>query len=446
MSYFQDASPESLGISSEGILRFLDRMEEKNIELHSFMVVRHGKCAAKGWWKPYAPTLPHPLYSFGKTLTATAIGFARQEKILSLEERLVDLFPELLPKEPSENLQKVTLWHLLTMSCGHETEIDMESPDWIREFLQHPFLHEPGTFYKYNTAGTNMLAAVLKRKTGCDVTEFLKPRLLEPLGITSLTCSKCPGPEAVEMAGGGMRMTTEDMARFIYFVLNRGRWEGRQLLEEEWFDLACTKQIETAGDAEGHVKEWAYGYGFQCWMCRTPGSFRADGAFGQFGVVLPDKDLFVILTTGTYQTQDELDGIFEEIVPTLTDSAQEASAAADVLKERTGQMTIKAGALFEKIHHIAIIGSDYERSRHFYVDARLYSDPGKPPERQSRLQDRSEMRRAGDRAVYQAGCTQASELSGGTGTSASRIFCGERGEYGCAVKQPRNCDRADPYR
>ena len=104
MSYFQDASPESLGISSGGILRFLDRMEEKNIELHSFMVVRHGKCAAKGWWKPYAPTLPHPLYSFGKTLTATAIGFARQEKILSLEERLVDLFPELLPKEPSENL------------------------------------------------------------------------------------------------------------------------------------------------------------------------------------------------------------------------------------------------------------------------------------------------------------------------------------------------------
>ena len=244
----------------------------------------------------------------------------------------------------------------------------MESPDWIREFLQHPFLHEPGTFYKYNTAGTNMLAAVLKRKTGCDVTEFLKPRLLEPLGITSLTCSKCQEPEAVEMAGGGMRMTTEDMARFIYFVLNRGRWEGRQLLEEEWFDLACTKQIETAGDAEGHVKEWAYGYGFQCWMCRTPGSFRADGAFGQFGVVLPDKDLFVILTTGTYQTQDELDGIFEEIVPTLTDSAQEASAAADVLKERTGQLTIKAGALSEKIHHIAIIGSDYERSRHFYVD------------------------------------------------------------------------------
>jgi len=223
MSYFQDASPESLGISSGGILRFLDRMEEKNIELHSFMVVRHGKCAAKGWWKPYAPELAHPLYSFGKTLTATAIGFARQEKILSLEERLVDLFPELLPKEPSENLQKVTLWHLLTMSCGHETEIDMESPDWIREFLQHPFLHEPGTFYKYNTAGTNMLAAVLKRKTGCDVTEFLKPRLLEPLGITSLTCSKCQGPEAVEMAGGGMRMTTEDMARFIYFVLNRGR-------------------------------------------------------------------------------------------------------------------------------------------------------------------------------------------------------------------------------
>lgn len=207
MSYFQDASPESLGISSGGILRFLDRMEEKNIELHSFMVVRHGKCAAKGWWKPYAPELAHPLYSFGKTLTATAIGFARQEKILSLEERLVDLFPELLPKEPSENLQKVTLWHLLTMSCGHETEIDMESPDWIREFLQHPFLHEPGTFYKYNTAGTNMLAAGVEEKNRLRCDGIFKAPSAGAPGHYFLDLFEVPGTGS---SGNGWRRYADD--------------------------------------------------------------------------------------------------------------------------------------------------------------------------------------------------------------------------------------------
>ena len=189
MGYFKDVTPESAGISSKGILNFLDRIEENQIELHSFMVIRHGQCAAKGWWKPYDEKFHHPLYSFSKSLTATAIGFAELEGILSLDEKIVDIFPDLLPENPSENLKKITLHHLLIMGCGHETEIMDNSENWISTFLHHPVLHEPGTFYKYNTAGTNMLAAVLRKKTGQNVTEFLKSRLLEPLGITSLTCA-----------------------------------------------------------------------------------------------------------------------------------------------------------------------------------------------------------------------------------------------------------------
>lgn len=304
MGYFKDVTPESAGISSKGILNFLDRIEENQIELHSFMVIRHGQCAAKGWWKPYDEKFRHPLYSFSKSLTATAIGFAEQEGILSLDEKIVDIFPDLLPENPSENLKKITLHHLLIMGCGHETEIMDNSENWISTFLHHPVLHEPGTFYKYNTAGTNMLAAVLRKKTGQNVTEFLKSRLLEPLGITSLTCALLG--DGTELGGGGMKMVTEDMAKFTYFLSRQGEWEGKQLLRKEWFERACRKQIETEGDSEGHVKDWAQGYGYQCWMCRYPGSFRADGAYGQFGVVFPDLDLIVILTTATEQTQEEL--------------------------------------------------------------------------------------------------------------------------------------------
>ena len=190
------------------------------------------------------------------------------------------------------------------MGCGHETEIMDNSENWISSFLHHPVLHEPGTFYKYNTAGTNMLAAVLRKKTGQNVTEFLKSRLLEPLGITSLTCALLG--DGTELGGGGMKMVTEDMAKFTYFLSRQGEWEGKQLLRKDWFERACRKQIETEGDSEGHVKDWAQGYGYQCWMCRYPGSFRADGAYGQFGVVFPDLDLIVILTTATEQTQEEL--------------------------------------------------------------------------------------------------------------------------------------------
>lgn len=303
MGYFKDVTPESAGISSKGILNFLDRIEENQIELHSFMVIRHGQCAAKGWWKPYDEKFRHPLYSFSKSLTATAIGFAEQEGILSLDEKIVDIFPDLLPENPSENLKKITLHHLLIMGCGHETEIMDNSENWISTFLHHPVLHEPGTFYKYNTAGTNMLAAVLRKKTGQNVTEFLKSRLLEPLGITSLTCALLG--DGTELGGGGMKMVTE-------------------------------------GDSEGHVKDWAQGYGYQCWMCRYPGSFRADGAYGQFGVVFPDLDLIVILTTATEQTQEELSALQEELIPYVKKEAGELppSPLAGAVKERTADLAL----------------------------------------------------------------------------------------------------------
>lgn len=345
MEYFQRVTPESVGIASSGIINFLNEAKKNGIELHSLMVLRHDKCAAAGWWKPYAPEYLHPLYSFSKSLTATAIGFARQEGLLQLDDRLVDLFPEEIPDEPSENLKKVTLHHLLCMGGGHESEIGGGlgfSEDWIREFLAHPFKHEPGTFYCYNTPGTNMLAAVIKRKTGLNVTEYLKTRLLEPLGISRITCMQLPDKEHIELGGGGMQLCTEDMAKFATFMLHRGCWEGKQLLEESWFELASVKQIETAGDAAGHILDWAHGYGYQCWICALPGSFRADGAYGQFGFVFPTLDTVIVTTTATEQTQSLVTSMMQHIIPAIGEQELPESEDAKVLAHMLADLKLPA--------------------------------------------------------------------------------------------------------
>lgn len=305
MSYFENVSPESVGVPSESILTFLEETKKAGIEQHSFMLIRHGKCCAATWWYPYGPDIVHPLYSFSKTFTATAIGFAWQEGILQLDEKIVDIFQDKIKTPITGNMLDVTLHDLLIMGCGHETETDWDSKvdqEWIRTFMEHPCPYQPGTAYKYNTAGTNMLAAVLLRKTGHNVTEYLKPRLLDPLGIHDLTCYVYPDEEGTELGGAGMKTTVESMAKFIYFILNRGKWEEKQLLKEEWFDKACTKQIETKDDLDGHTGEWACGYGYQCWMNSIPGSFRADGAYGQFGLVYPNLDMIVLMNNATEQT------------------------------------------------------------------------------------------------------------------------------------------------
>ena len=168
---FARVTPESLGIPSQAILDLLDELYRYGIEMHGIMVLRHGKVCAQGWWKPYEPKTPHIMFSFSKSLTSTAIGFAWQEGILSLDERLIDIFPDKAPEHPSENLKKACIRHLLMMGCGHETEINdlgRGDPDWIYTFLHHPFVYEPGTHFLYNTAGTNLLSAILTKKTGPD--------------------------------------------------------------------------------------------------------------------------------------------------------------------------------------------------------------------------------------------------------------------------------------
>lgn len=340
MSYFEKTTPEAVGLRSGMVLKFLEEVEKEQIELHSLMIVRNGKCCVSGWWAPYGPEDLHPLCSFSKSLTSIAVGFAEQEGLLTLDEKIADIFPEYLPEHPGQNLRNATLHHFLTMSCGHDTDPEAMGEDWIKEFLSHPFLHEPGTFYRYNTSGTNMLAAVIKRKTGQNVTEYLRPRLLDPLGIREIYCECLPGTDPVEIGGGGMKLRTEDMAKFAWFLLKKGKWEGKQLLRESWFARACSKQIETEGGADGFTKEWGCGYGYQIWMNSYPGSFRADGAYGQFGIVFPDLDMIVVTTSATKKTQELIDLILRDLLPSVENNQAEEAGQTRILAEKLASLAL----------------------------------------------------------------------------------------------------------
>ncbi len=314
---FKRVSPESVGIPSQAVLNMIDTLYRSGIEMHAFMLLRHGMVCAEGSWLPYRPGVQHSMFSFSKSLTSTAIGFAVQEGLLSLDDRLVDIFPEKLPEEPPENLKNAKVRHLLMMGCGHETEISWDGEDWIRTFLHHPFPYEPGAHFMYNTAGTNLLSAILTKKTGQTLTEFLRPRLIGPLGLSDIHCHALQ--DGTEMGGAGYALTIEDMARFVQFVANKGKWEGRQLLNESWFEEATSKQIDNKGAGWGGDPDWGQGYGYQFWRCEPEGVFRGDGAFGQYGIVFTKQDAVLVIQSASMQLQQVLTDVWETLLPAMVD-------------------------------------------------------------------------------------------------------------------------------
>ena len=315
------------GIKAGTLQRFLEEEYRSGVEVHSFMLIWGGKVAAEGWAAPYGREKRHPVFSFSKTLTAAAVGFAVQEGLLSLDEKLTDLFPEYCPPAPSENLKKADIRSLLTMSCGHRSELTMSEVsrfggNWIAAFLAHPFDYEPGTVFQYNTWGSDLLSAAIQKKTGMTLTQYLTDRLQAPLGMNPLICSGRHLGDSftskVEGGGWGMHLTTEDMGRFIWFLRQNGQWEGRQLLDADWVRQMTDRQIETDNPVyRPFDSNWKKGYGWQRWMCDPEGIVRADGAFGQFGIIMPKEDADLVLTAATLNTEADLNCVWDILLPAL---------------------------------------------------------------------------------------------------------------------------------
>ena len=306
------SSPEAQGISSTAILSFVEAADKKVDSMNSFMLIRHGHVVAEGWWSPYTADAPHSLYSLSKSFTSTAVGLAIAEGKLSLDDEVLKFFPDDAPSSPSNNLKAMRVSDLLRMSTGHQAEPGRTADQpWTKTFLAQSVPFKPGTHFLYNTSATYMLSAIVQKATGMTVLDYLKPRLFEPLHIDHPTWET--SPQGISTGGYGLSIRTEDIASFGQLHLQKGKWQGKQLVPESWVDAATARQTSNGSSPKS---DWDQGYGYQFWRCRN-GAYRGDGAFGQYCIVLPEQDAVIAITSGTKDMQGVLNLIWDKLLPAM---------------------------------------------------------------------------------------------------------------------------------
>ena len=327
-------TPESQGISSIELLEFVDAADTQIDAMNSFMLLRHGQVVAEGWWSPFDAGSNHMLYSLSKSFTSTAVGMAVAEGKLSIDDPVLTFFPDDAPAEVSNHLKNMRVRDLLTMSTGHQDETS-SAADQIsaQTFLAHPVPHLPGTHFKYNTPATFMLSAIVQKQTGQAVVDYLQPRLFEPLGIENPVWDA--NWQGISLGGYGLRVRTEDIAKLGQLYLQKGEWNGRQLIPEEWVKLATSKQVSNGSNPRS---DWNQGYGFQFWRCQH-NAFRGDGAFGQYCLVLPEQDAVIAITSGVRDMQGVLNLIWEKLLPAFRPVSLPANqAAVSRLQQKLGSL------------------------------------------------------------------------------------------------------------
>jgi CubicO group peptidase (beta-lactamase class C family) len=334
------SKPDALGVSPSAVQAFVQGVNEKFGGLHSFMLLRHGKVAAEGWWAPYGPRDPHMLFSLSKSFTSTGVGLAQAEGLLSIDDLVLPYFPKEAPASPDGNLKAMRIRHLLCMGTGHDKDASggaTGDPDgnWAKGFLSLPVEHKPGTHFAYNSAATYMLSAIVQKVSGKRLVDYLTPRLFEPLGIEGMTWETCP--RGINCGGWGLSVKTEDIARFGQLYLQMGQWKGKQIIPAAWVQEATTQHISN-GDPST-PSDWAQGYGYQFWRCRH-GAYRGDGAFGQYCLVMPDKDAVLAITSGLGDMQAVLNLVWERLLPGMESGAFREPEPAAQLKQQLADLSL----------------------------------------------------------------------------------------------------------
>lgn len=339
------STPAREGVSSAAISGFIKAVEDQEVQLNSLMVLRNGKVVAEGWYEPYAPSIPHAMHSFTKGLTATAIGLLAEEGRVHTDDLVKDFFPDKLPAAPSAALETLSVRHLLTMTSGQDDPVPLEGEsDYVRAFLAHPFSSKPGSHFYYNSMCSYMLCAILKQVTGQVLTQYLYYRIFKPLGIGPVFCHTCP--MGVENGGGGSYLKTEDMAKFSQLYLNKGVWDGRQILPEQWTEAVSSVQFADSYDHMFPYKEdWKHGYGYQTWACRYPGIYRFDGSFGQFGIVVPEKNAVIVTTASEAKPEKILELCWQYLLPAFDGATPGCDGA---LKDELRSLRLKWPAAGEE--------------------------------------------------------------------------------------------------
>ncbi|MBO5943692.1 MAG: serine hydrolase [Clostridia bacterium] len=301
-------SPQSAGVSAKVVNEFFKNAKEKGLDYHSLMVIRNGKVAVEWYNEPFDKNTTHSMYSVSKSFTATAVGFAVSEGLISLDDKLLDFFPEYAPENPDERFEKLTIHNLLRMSSGKQPSFlsDKAKVDWIEDYINSPWVFEPGEKFLYINENIFMLSAIVNKVTGMSMREYLRPRLFEPLGIDFPFWET--DRNGIEAGGWGLYLKTEDLAKVMLCYLKNGKYKGEQVIPAEWVHLASSKQIDNEYNRPG--TDSSYGYGYCFWLDHL-GGYRADGMFSQFGIVFPQHNAVVVVNSSITEEQAGLDGIFE---------------------------------------------------------------------------------------------------------------------------------------
>ena len=330
------STPEAEGIPSEVIARFYRSLDEGGYEVHALMILRHDKVVSEHWWSPFGPQYPHALYSATKTFTGAAVGFAVPEGLLKVSDKVKDFFPDLMPAKTAPELERLTVEHLLTMSAGHaRTQYPGSGDDQVRSFLAMDYAHEPGTSFAYNITCSHMLSNIITRVTGLTLYEYLKPRLLDPLGIRDVTWEM--DLDGRNMGNGGMHAKTSDLAKFGIFLKNKGMWQGRQLLAREWVEAMTTPHIFQRPElsAEENAKDdGGQGYGYQVWMGRR-NSWRAIGGQNQLIMVIPEYDL-VVASNGQIGDEAGFNQLIYDMLDSMSGKRLKPAKGFDLEREIAG--------------------------------------------------------------------------------------------------------------
>jgi len=343
------SAPAAEGVSTQAVINMMDSlMALPDCDIHHVMVLRHGRVIAEVHPAPFRAQDSHTLYSASKTFTSLAVGIAIDENLLRLDDRVLTFFPDKRPDTISDNLAAMTVRDLLMMAAGIKpdwTMRELEDKDWIKVWLAKACDEAPGTHFQYDSMCTFMLSAIVQRVTGRTLLDYLNQKLFGPMHITVADWES--SPDGINTGGWGLRVQAETMAKLGLLLLNKGRWEGQQLVSADYIEDACSPHVFYKGRKETDAPtDGNQGYGYQIWRCKWPGAIRADGAFGQYTVVVPQEDLVVVILGVIPNGHPELACIWNQLMPGV--KSNEPLQPEKKIQARLNQLCATASLLLPK--------------------------------------------------------------------------------------------------
>ena len=361
------STPAEQGVDPQAVLDFMQALNAvPETELHHVMIARHGHVIAELHTAPFTATDGHTLYSESKTFTSMAVGIAVAENRLRLTDRVAAFFPEKLPDTISDNLSKMTVRDLLLMTSGITPDWDMRNfqSDWLSGWLGKPVVKAPGESFQYDSMCTFLLSAIVQRVTGRTLLDYLKEKFFGPMHITDVDWET--SVDGINTGGWGLRLQAESQLKLGLLLLAKGNWNGLQLVPAQWIEEAIKPHVRydnyqpTDAPTDGNQ-----GYGYQIWNCKWPGAFRADGAYGQFVVCVPDADLVVVINEMTYKGHDVLGCIWDKLMPGIKDQPlRQNKKLQNALTTLTAETTLQPHGLKENRNFTYPVTLSLEENKH----------------------------------------------------------------------------------